>query len=218
MPTNDTPLGPLTEVEAYKAQILHLQQQLATKTDPDIPKLQDFKLESFKRKEWGRHARSWVNRSLRTLQLRNPGQELGLHHLQKLSLQLSGSLAEWWQHQVLVHGETGGFSSVIDFCNAIIRKCDDPNPDETTRNKIEQLVQVTSVAEYVNEFNILNDMLPYRHEGDSLHAFLKGLKFPILQQVTLRQPETLAKAQEIAHLVDQLLMSMRTAPSYKPPP
>jgi hypothetical protein len=89
------------------------------------------------------------------------------------------------------------------------------NAAKTARNRLDQLRQKTSVLLYNTEFRQLMLQLPHMHETDRIHAYLKGRKPQVAQQVAMHQPDTLLEAQNLADTSDTIQFQLRPRPQYQ---
>ena len=83
------------------------------------------------------------------------------------------------------------------------------NATKTARARLDQLKQKTSVLMYNTEFRQLILQLPNMHEEDRIHAYLKGLKPHVAQQVAMHQPNNLLEAQNLADTSDLIQFPFR---------
>lgn len=122
---------------------------------------------------------------------------------------LTGHAAMWWQ-SVCEELETQPADSHWEhFTNGLREQFQPINSTKSARTQLDQLKQRTSVLLYNTEFRKIMLQLPHMHEEDRIHAYIKGLKPSVANQVAMQQPETLLQAQRLADTSDTIQFQMR---------
>ena len=117
---------------------------------------------------------------------------------------LEGNPASWW---LTVHGiiETLPVGEQWEaFENQIKAHFQPINTAVDARTRLDQIRQRTSVLVYNTEFREIMLQLPNMDEADRIHAYLKGLKPAVANQVAMQQPTELLVAQSLANTADTI--------------
>lgn len=118
---------------------------------------------------------------------------------------LTGAALEWYHLRLQDSHNQVPFASFAAFQQALRQYLLPVDPSKTARHAMDQLKQRTSAQQYVTAFNTLLLKLTDMSERDRVHNFLKGLKFQVFKEVSMRDPKTLAEAQEAAITADTTL-------------
>jgi hypothetical protein len=118
---------------------------------------------------------------------------------------LKDAALEWYHLQLQQNNSQIPFADFAAFRQALQRYLLPVDPAKTARQAMDQLRQRTSAQQYVTAFNTLLLQLPDMSEGGRIHNFVKGLKYHVKREVTLRGPATLSQAMEIAITADNAL-------------
>lgn len=124
----------------------------------------------------------------------------------------SEAAQDWFEACIVQTGDDcGGFATFENLRTAAMLQFQDPEPDRKARMALKNIRQTGSVQDYVRYFRSQILHLPRRDEADNVFDFVAGLRDDVQQQVLIQNPQTLAKATEIALSVAQRLVPVRRA-------
>jgi Ty3 transposon capsid-like protein len=117
---------------------------------------------------------------------------------------LEGNPASWWLavHGIIEHLPVG--EQWESFKTQIKAHFQPINTQVDARTRLDQIHQRTSVLVYNTEFYEIMLQLPNMDEADRIHAYLKGLKPAVANQVAMQQPTELLTAQSLANTTDTI--------------
>jgi uncharacterized protein YbgA (DUF1722 family) len=105
---------------------------------------------------------------------------------------MEGPLSKWWYFQVAqTRNEVGRrFSGVSEMERALIQEFCGIVPAEQARLNSDKARQKTTVLTFVNHYREQSLELPYRHEGNNVQDFHRGLRPLIHKELPLRTLRT----------------------------
>ena len=103
----------------------------------------------------------------------------------------------------ILHEKTHGIhKSWPEFSEFMIKKHTPANHNQIIRGKIKNLVQITSIKDYYNEFRMLSLQATDMNEAEKLNAFINGMKPDIRKYVNMQLPKSLENAFDTADLFE----------------
>ena len=128
---------------------------------------------------------------------------------------LTDHAVTWWRH-IYMEQERLNPSALWrwnDFNTRIREQFRPITSEQAGRDRLHNLRQTTSAANYINAFQTTVINIPTMSEADRLDKFLRGLKSDIHERVAIQQPETLAEACHMANTIDTIRYYTRSQPN-----
>lgn len=120
----------------------------------------------------------------------------------KAAMYLKGPLLEWYQVQKSNQQGNIPFPDWAAFKATLTTYLLPVDPSITARDRLDNLRQLSSVAQYASEFNSTLVHIVDMSMADRVHKFIKGLKREVKMQVRLHNPRDLQQAQQLASQAD----------------
>lgn len=108
--------------------------------------------------------------------------------------------ARWYRLRV----QSNSFSSWKEFQDSILEFFRPVNATKLARDKLANLVQTTTVQNYVQKFTELCLEIPDLGEVEQLDRFVRGLRLEVRREVDLHEPQTFQEAAKIAERWDSI--------------
>lgn len=161
------------------------------------------------------------------------GELTGIQDEQRIlfaSTLLRDAAATWWRHIESTVDERTKKNLVPtvweDFKEMFRKEFKPSNAAQLARQRLQRLEQTTSIREYIVEFRDIKLDLPDMKDEDSIHQFVRGLKYDARLQVLLARPTSLMEAYNAAESFESAWecaqgvkeYSARTTQEYELPP
>lgn len=127
--------------------------------------------------------------------------------LEHSKLYLEKSALVWWRN--IEASVAGGSHPAVDtwqnFKELFEARWKPYNPHRYYRDRLDRLLQYTSVRKYTQDFQAITLELPSLTQDELLYRYTRGLKLECRKQVDIQQPKCLDSAISIAIAVDAAL-------------
>lgn len=190
----------LEQLQAQQKEIKALREEAAKATKTALPsKVKPVQPEVFRGERSSATVEAWLHTVDKYGELTDLGDEQRVLFASTL---LRDAAATWWRHLETTINEDNGTNEVpktwVDFKEDFRREFKPSNATQLARKRLQQLEQTGSIREYIVAFRDIKLDLPDMDDDDSIHHFVRGLKYDARLQVLLSRPKSLTAAYNAA--------------------